>query len=116
MRPGHARRRPRSGAAHSWAERQLRVIFRTPNWEEFVHLAFSEIRCCGSNSLQVARRLRAMIENLVQTLPPHRHAALLEQLSLLDREIEKNFKYPEELALARVADAQGLGGRPGITR
>ena len=95
---------------------RLRVIFRTPNWEEFVHLAFSEIRCCGSNSLQVARRLRAMIENLVQTLPPHRHAALLEQLSLLDREIEKNFKYPEELALARVADAQGLGGRPGITR
>ena len=95
---------------------RLRVIFRTPNWEEFVHLAFSEIRCCGSNSLQIARRLRAMIENLVQTLPPHRHAALLEQLALLDREVEKHFKYPEELALARVADAQGLGGRPRKTR
>lgn len=91
---------------------RLRVIFRTPNWEEFVHLAFSEIRSCGSNNLQVVRRLRAMIENLVQTLPAHRHAVLLEQLALLDREIEKNFKYPEELALARVADAQGLGGRP----
>ncbi len=92
------------------AERANGVV----NWEKFVHLAFSEIRCCGSNSLQVVRRLRAMIENLVQTLPPHRHAALLEQLSLLDREIEnpRNFKYPEELALARVADAQGLGGPP----
>jgi hypothetical protein len=32
---------------------------------------------------------------------------------LLDREIEKYFAYPEELALARVADIQGLGGRSG---
>jgi uncharacterized membrane protein len=96
---------------------QLRVIFRTPNWEDFVHLSFSEIRACGSNNLQIVRRLRAMIENLVQSLPPHRHAALLQQLSLLDREIERNFIYPEDLALARIADAQGLGGRSGkITR
>ena len=95
---------------------RLRVIFRTPNWEEFVHLAFSEIRGCGANNLQIVRRLRAMIENLLQTLPVHRHAVLLEQLALLDREIEKHFTYPEELALARVADAQGLGGRPGTTR
>lgn len=95
---------------------QLRVIFRTPNWEEFVNLAFSEIRGFGSNNLQVVRRMRAMIENLVQTLPTHRHAALLQQLALLDREIEKNFKYPEELALARIADAQGLGGHPGTAR
>jgi len=36
--------------------------------------------------------------------------ALLRQLSLLDREVERVFTYPEELALARVADAQGLGG------
>ena len=94
---------------------QLRVIFRTPNWEDFVHLAFSEIRACGSNNLQIVRRLRAMIENLVQTLPAHRHAALLQQLSLLDREIERNFVYPEDLALARIADPQGLGGHPGQT-
>ena len=94
---------------------QLRVIFRTPNWQDFVHLSFSEIRACGSNNLQVARRLRAMIDNLVETLPAHRHAALLQQLSLLDREIEKNFVYPEDLALARLADTQGLGGHPGQT-
>jgi hypothetical protein len=56
-----------------------------------------------------------MIYNLVETLPAHRQAALLQQLSLLDREIEKNFVYPEDLALARLADAQGLGGHPGQT-
>ena len=49
---------------------QIRMIFRTPNWDDFVYLAFSEIRSCGSNNLQIVRRMRAMIENLVQTLPP----------------------------------------------
>jgi uncharacterized membrane protein len=92
---------------------QLRVVFRTPDWEDFIHLAFSEIRSCGSNNLQVVRRLRAMIENLIQTLPAHRHAVLLQELSLLDREIERNFVYPEEIALARIGDVQGLGGHAG---
>jgi uncharacterized membrane protein len=88
---------------------KLRVIFRTPDWEDFVHLAFREIRACGSNNLQIVRRLRAMIENLVPTLPDHRHPALLQELNLLDRDIAKNFVYPEDLALARIADTQGLG-------
>ena len=92
---------------------EIRVIFRTPNWDDFVYLAFSEIRGCGSNNLQVVRRMRAMIENLQQTLPPSRRDALLRQLSLLDREVERVFSYPEDLALARIADAQGLGGHSG---
>jgi uncharacterized membrane protein len=93
--------------------RQLRVICRTPDWEDFVHLAFSEIRAYGSNNLQIARRLRAMIENLIQTLPEYRHPALQRELSLLDREVTRHFRYEEELALARIADTQGLGGRSG---
>jgi uncharacterized membrane protein len=92
---------------------KLRVIFRTPNWEDYVHLAFSEIRSCGSTNLQIVRRLRAMIDNLVETLPTQCHPSLQQQLSLLDREIVRNFTYPEELALARIADSQGLGGRSG---
>ena len=54
----------------------LRVVLRTPNWEDFVHLAFTEIRHCGADNIQIARRLRAVIENLMQTLPEHRHPAL----------------------------------------
>ena len=89
---------------------RLRVIFRTPNWEDFVTLACSEIRRCGAGNFQVARRLRAMIENLMRTLPEHRHAALQQQLMLLDREIEIQYRFPEDLALARGADSKGLGG------
>jgi uncharacterized membrane protein len=91
--------------------REVRVIWRTPNWEDFVDLAFSEIRQYGADNLQIVRRLRALLDNLLDTLPEYRHPALHQQLSLLDREIEKYFAYPEEIALARVADTQGLGGR-----
>jgi uncharacterized membrane protein len=89
---------------------QLRVIVRTPNWDDFVHMAFSEIRACGANNLQIVRRLRAMIENLNETLPGHRQRELQEQSTLLDQEIERLFRYPEEQRLARIADSQGLGG------
>src|SRR3974390_1149696 len=91
----------------------LRVILRTPNWEDFVHLALSEIRMCGASNMQIARRLRAMIENLEQTLPDHRHAALRLQLQLLDRDLERVYPNREDLELARIADPQGLGGSSG---
>jgi hypothetical protein len=51
-----------------------------------------------------------MLENLIRTLPAPRHAALLEQLDLLDRTLPDHYKLPEDLALARVPDSQGLGG------
>jgi len=53
-----------------------RVIFRTPNWEDYVHIACSEIRACGASNVQIAPRLRAMLENLVRSLPAQRHPAL----------------------------------------
>jgi uncharacterized membrane protein len=93
---------------------ELRVVVRTPNWEDFVHLTFTEIRFCGAQNMQIARRLRAMIENLIETLPKHRHVALLQELTLLDREVERCFIYAEDRALARVGDPQGLGGASGL--
>jgi uncharacterized membrane protein len=96
-------------------EGRLRVIFRTPNWEDFVYLTFREIRRNGSGNFQVVRRLRSMIDNLLHTLPAHRLPAIAEELKLLDREIDQKFPYPEDLALARIGDPQGLGGRSGVT-
>jgi uncharacterized membrane protein len=95
---------------------QVRLILRTPNWEDFVQLACNEIRACGAGSVQIARRQRAMLENLVRTLPVVRHAALLEQLDLLDRTLPDFYKLPEDLALARIPDSQGLGGASSRTR
>jgi uncharacterized membrane protein len=89
---------------------QPRVVFRTPNWEDFVHITFREIRQCGAGSIQIARRLRAMVLNLTQTLPKQRHPELIEELELLDRATSQQFMLPEDLALARIPDSQGLGG------
>ena len=93
---------------------QPRVVFPTPNWEDFVHTSFREIRHCGVGSLQIERRLRAMIENLTRTLPEHRHPALLVELDLLDRAIAQQHRFDEDIALARIPDSQGLGGASGV--
>ena len=89
---------------------QLRVLFRTPDWEDFVQLTCREIRLYGAGNFQIARRLRAMIDNLLQTLPEYRCPALREELALLDATLEKLYALPQDLALARVPDTQGLGG------
>jgi uncharacterized membrane protein len=86
-----------------------RLIFRTPNWDDFVHLACREIRLYGAENFQVARRLRAMIENLMHILPDARSPALREELELLDEALEKLKLSPRDLALARTPDFQGLG-------
>lgn len=96
-------------------EKKLRVIFRTPDWNDFVHLAFTEIRFCGASNIQIARRLRAMIVNLANTLPGGRHTALRQELELLDRMLERLYVLPEDLALARIPDSQGLGGSSDTT-
>jgi uncharacterized membrane protein len=91
------------------SEGNVRLVFPTPNWEDYVHVAFREIRQYGTESLQVARRLRAMGESLIRTLPEYRHAAVRQELMLLDRMLERVWRDPEDLALARLPDSQGLG-------
>jgi len=90
---------------------RLRLIYRTPDWEDFVQLAVTEIRHFGSESIQIARRLRAMLENLIQTLPEARAVRLRQELALLHRSAERFFSEPEDRALAEVGDFQGVGGK-----
>ena len=88
----------------------LRAIVRTPDWNDFVQLAFTEIRGYGAGDIQVVRRVRAMIMNLIEALPELRRPALQKQLELLDHAINRSFGEPDDLALARIPDPQGLGG------
>jgi uncharacterized membrane protein len=87
----------------------LRLIYHTPNWEDFVQLSCREIRLYGAENFQVARRMRAMLENLLHTLSEARGPALREELDLLDRSLERLNPLAEDLALARTPDLQGLG-------
>jgi uncharacterized membrane protein len=93
-----------------------RVIFRTPNWEDFVYIACTEIRACGADNMQVARRMRALLEDVGRALPEYRRPSIETELALLDRTIESVYLYPEDRALARIPDVQGLGGSPTMYR
>jgi uncharacterized membrane protein len=89
---------------------QLRLVFRTPDWEDFVGLAVTEIRQFGANSTQVVRRMRAMLENLIPLLPPHRSAVLRRELDLLKSTVDRGFAVPADRDRADFPDFQGLGG------
>lgn len=92
------------------ADGRLRLILPTPNWDDFVQLSCREIRLYGAENFQVSRRLRAMIEDLLAILPEARHPALRCELDLLDRTLDRIHEFPEDLAVARQPDLQGLGG------
>src|SRR5262249_11976725 len=53
---GHGRETDQAG--------RLRLIYPTPGWEDFVQLGTTEIRQYGRDSIQVQRRLRAMLKDL----------------------------------------------------
>ena len=89
---------------------RVRVIFRTPNWEDFVHLSCHEIRMCGANNVQIARRMRAMLDNLIASLPAHRHPPLEDERQRLAESLGALYRLPGDLALAQAPDSQGLGG------
>jgi uncharacterized membrane protein len=91
------------------AQGRLRLCYRTPDWIDFVGLAVTEIRQFGASSMQVARRLQAMIEHLSKVLPEARQAALRDELALLQRSIQRVFPDEQDRARAQIGDLQGLG-------
>jgi uncharacterized membrane protein len=87
----------------------VRVIVPLPTWDDFVRLAFDEIRTYGGGSVQVIRRLRALMCDLIAMMPDDRGAALRAWQVRLDRAVAQHFADPDEQAAAFVEDRQGLG-------
>jgi uncharacterized membrane protein len=102
------RRRLEIGAVRD-DEGTLRLVIPYPTWEDFLRLAFDEIRFCGATSVQVMRRMRALISDLIAALPPERHPALEHQRERLNATIARSFADNEEKLEASVEDRQGLG-------
>ena len=94
------KRRLDAGQTHD-AQGRLRLCYGTPDWLDFVSLAVTEIRHYGAGSMQVARRLQAMLEHLLRVLPDARRAALQQELVLLRRAIQRRFPDEEDRARAR---------------
>ena len=103
------KRRLDEGVARD-ADGALRVAYGTPDWPDYVTLAVTEIRHYGEGSLQVCRRLRAMLEYLIRELPEARRPPLEKELALLGAAVERGFPDAEDRRRAGVADSQGVGG------
>jgi uncharacterized membrane protein len=90
---------------------KVRLLYPTPDWEDIVCLATSEIRLFGVSSLQVARRLRAMLEHLIAILPPPRIPALRQEMELVQAAVERSYSDAADRRLAGLGDLQGVGGQ-----
>jgi uncharacterized membrane protein len=103
------RRRLEIGAMRD-SKGALKVVIPGPTWDDFIILAFDEIRICGSRSMQVMRRMKALASDLIAALPPERHAPLRHYRERLNATIVRSFEDVLEQQEASVEDRQGLGG------
>ncbi|MFF1902003.1 DUF2254 domain-containing protein [Kitasatospora sp. NPDC058218] len=87
-----------------------RVVVPGRGWADYLELAVTEIREYGETSLQVCRRLRALLDGLLTALPDDHLPAVRAELALLDDAVEREFTDPARRAGARTSDPQGIGG------
>jgi uncharacterized membrane protein len=88
----------------------LRLFLRLPQWEDILHVAIDEIRLYGATSIQVVKRLRALLYDLYNIAPTQRKNSIKIQIDLLDKDVKKNFGENEHVFhLAMEADMRGTG-------
>jgi len=102
------RRRLEIGACHDVGGK-LRLLIPYPSWEDFLRVAFDEIRFYGASSIQVMRRMLSLINELQDFLPEERRAPLHYWQERLQATIERTFSDQQDKMDASAADRQGLG-------
>lgn len=87
-----------------------RVMLPSRGWEEYLALGVTEIRQYGGSSVQVVRRMRAMLIRLQQHARPEHRAAVDVELARLDATVAERFGEGVDLDRALEPDRQGIGG------
>lgn len=106
-------RRPFPDGNHYDDRGELRLVERVLTWDDYVRLAFVEVRLAGAGSPQVTRRLESALQDLRRFAPEDRRAVIDEQLDLLDEAIAVALDDPRDIELARAPDPSGLGAGVG---
>ncbi len=86
-----------------------RLFVPRMTWGGYVSLGTDEIRLYGAGSLQVQRRLQALLEDLLDTVAAERRGPLSERLELTDTVIGREFDDQRDRDTAKDPDAQGIG-------
>jgi len=88
----------------------LRLVFPTPTWEDYLTLAFDEIRQYGASSVQVMRRMRSALVNLADSVTEAEHKTAVQgYLQHLDLVVERSILDASDQVMALREDRQGLG-------
>ena len=87
-----------------------RIHYAWPSWESYLGLACNEIRHYGADQPQIARRMRAMLGDLMAIVPENRRGAVERQLRLLESSVAAAFTDAGERAIAETPDRLGMGG------
>jgi uncharacterized membrane protein len=88
----------------------VRLVIPMPTWDDYLALAFDEIRQYGATSVQVIRRLRVTLFGLMESLSrAERVDAVRRYLAHLDLVVEHSPFDAEDRLTARQEDRQGLG-------
>ena len=85
----------------------VRLVLPRPGWDEYVQLTIDEIRLAGERQIQIGRRLRYLLEDLLAVAPAHRVPVLRRELELLDAAVQRSFGDAADGAIARSPSAQG---------
>ncbi len=80
--------RPYPSGAHLDETGQLRLYVPSACWDDHVSLALDEVRHWGAGSLQIQRRMRSLLVDLLEVAPPGRRGSLARQLELLEARAE----------------------------
>ena len=88
---------------------KLRVVALFPAWDDLLRLAFDEICSYGATSVQVMRRMNALVSDLFSSLPEERHPGLRCWDARLKATIERSFVDEAASIEASQEDRQGLG-------
>jgi uncharacterized membrane protein len=88
---------------------KVRLVVGFPAWEDFLRLAFDEIRFYGATSVQVMRRMNALLSDLQVVLPEERRPALRQWHERLQTTIDRSFADQLEKLDASTEDLQGFG-------
>jgi len=88
----------------------VRLVLPMPSWDDYVTLAFDEIRLYGATSVQVMRRMRSALVSLVHSpLPPARIQRLQNYLFHLDAVVAASPFDFQDKNMASQEDRQGIG-------
>lgn len=101
-------RRPFPTGEYRVATGAIRLRVKHITWEGYVLLALEEIRQLGAGSVQITRRLKAALEDLLAVAPPERRPPLERQLRLLEA-AEAESDAPRDADSQIPADRQGIG-------